>query len=49
MEKGLIGLKPIVIVDISGARVGQVKSYLPFTLSIKTIILNDFPGYCHEA
>ena len=47
-EKGLIQMKPIIIGDISGARVGQAKSYLPFALSIKTALLNHFPGYCHE-
>ena len=48
-EKGLIQMKPIIIADISGARVGQAKSYLYFGLSIKTAMLNHFPGYYREA
>ena len=48
-EKGITQMKPVIIADISGARVGQAKSYLYFGLSIKTAMLNHFPGYYREA
>ena len=50
-DKGLIDLKPICIGNASGvgiSKVGLAKEYLPFALSMKTVILNHYPGYAYE-
>ena len=47
-DKGMVGLKPIVFLDVSGLGISQCKSYLPFVLSLKSAILNHFPGYYHQ-
>ena len=51
VERGLIDLRPIVIIDIGGvgiSKVGLAKSYIPFALSMKSAIFGHFPGYSNE-